>query len=105
MKLQLTKNENGFKRPRKPIDHFKQCPACGDKDLIILDPDVLCSKYDWDSTAWHVSVGGMDCLKSAASEFEAGSRRSKLKAVTQKAVDQVTPETVDQIQEFRKEIS
>lgn len=52
-----------------PVDHFKKCPKCGNKDLIQLDPDVLCSSCDWDSLAWDVSRGAMDDLEQAAREI------------------------------------
>lgn len=70
MKLQLIAGPMQFREPRtKPVDHFHKCPACGCKDLIQINPDVLCSECDWDSTAWDVSRGGMDSLFSAANEF------------------------------------
>src|ERR1700739_4650418 len=79
MKLELICTPNQVsERPKKPIDHFKKCPACGG-ELIPLDPDVLCSKCSWDSAAWHVSNGGMDDIFRAAREFSAGERRSKMK--------------------------
>ena len=93
MKLALV---HGFdqtaNRPKTPIDHFKKCPACGDKELIQIDPDVVCSSCNWDSTAWHVSAGGMDDLKAAAREFEAGARRSKIKAVPKRDQNFLGPE-------------
>lgn len=52
-----------------PMDHFKKCPNCGDKNLIRLDPDVLCSSCDWDSLAWDVSRGAMNNLEQAAREI------------------------------------
>lgn len=86
MKLELVQYDDEPKRrPKKPIDHFNKCPACGDKDLIPLDPDVLCSKCDWNSLVWHVSAGGMDDMKSAMREFEAGTRRGKIKVVKPEA--------------------
>jgi hypothetical protein len=92
MKLKvLQTSESKVRRPKKPVDHIKKCPACGDKDLIVLDPDVLCSKCSWDSTFWHVAAGGMDNLEVAAREFEAGARRSKLKTI--KPESEPRPET------------
>jgi len=71
MKLQLIgcPTQEKKKSRSKPVDHFKKCPACGCNDLIEVTPDVLCSRCDWDSTAWDVSRGGMDNLYSAAKEF------------------------------------
>ena len=71
MKLRLIASQTTVsKEPRvKPVDHFKKCPACGCKELIEVNPDVLCSRCDWDSTAWDVSRGGVDNLFSAAKEF------------------------------------
>ena len=74
-------------RPPKPIDHFKCCPRCGDKELIPVDPDVVCSRCDWDSTAWHVAQGGMDSLRAAAREFEAGAKRSKIRPLPKRDQD------------------
>ncbi len=53
----------------KPVDYFKKCPKCGDRDLIHLNPDILCSSCDWDSLAWDVSRGAMDDLNQAAKEI------------------------------------
>ena len=53
----------------KPVDHFSNCPQCGCKDLLDVNPDVACMKCDWDSTSWDVSRGGMDSLGKAAREF------------------------------------
>lgn len=70
MKLQLIPRPTQERKKRvKPVDHFQKCPACGCKELIDVKPDVLCSRCDWDSTAWDVSRGGMDNLYSAAKEF------------------------------------
>jgi len=81
MKLEMIcTTEQVIKRPKKPIEHFKKCPACGDA-LIPVDPDVICSTCSWDSTAWHVSTGAMDNLGAAAREFTAGELRSKMKIV------------------------
>lgn len=71
MKLSLkTKNDSEKTSKRtKPVDHFKKCPQCGATDLIQINPDVLCSSCDWDSTAWDVSRGAMDNLELAAKEI------------------------------------
>ena len=71
MKIELktqTITESKAKRT-KPVDFFKKCPKCGDKDLIHLDPDVLCTSCDWDSLLWDVSRGSMNDLEQAAREI------------------------------------
>lgn len=62
----------GTEKPVKrttPMDHFKKCPKCGDKNLIAINPDVLCSVCDWDSLSWDVSRGAMNNLEQAAREI------------------------------------
>ena len=88
MKLALVCLNEPVKRPKKPIDHFKKCPACGDQDLILLNPDVLCSKCSWDSTSWHVSTGAMDNLQVAVNEFLAPVRRAKIKVIKSEPKEQ-----------------
>lgn len=71
MKMELRTIEGIEKTAKrtKPVDYFKKCPKCGDRDLIHLNPDVLCSSCDWDSLAWDVSRGAMDDLDQAAKEI------------------------------------
>jgi hypothetical protein len=80
-------SDQATSRPPTPVDHFKCCPRCGDKELIRVDPDVVCSSCDWDSTAWHVDQGGMDSLRAAAREFEAGAKRSKIRPLPRRDQD------------------
>lgn len=69
MSLRTIKVQESTAKRTKPVDHFKKCPKCGDRDLIQLDPDVLCSSCDWDSLAWDVSRGAMNDLEQAAREI------------------------------------
>lgn len=58
------------KRKRvRPTESFKACPGCGDKGLIPVGPDVLCSRCDWNSCLWDIQRGGMNNLEAAAREF------------------------------------
>lgn len=69
--LEQTHEDHKLKaKPRKtPLDHFKQCPQCGDSELTPIGPDVVCMECCWDSTAWDVSQGGMDNAFYAAKEY------------------------------------
>ena len=88
MKLSLIQGcDQPASRPKKPIDHFKCCPRCGDKDLINVNPDIVCSRCDWDSTAWHVAQGGMDDLRGAERESRAGAKRPEIKAIPKREQD------------------
>lgn len=71
MKLELRTKEGLEKTAKrtKPVDYFKKCPNCGGRNLIHLNPDVLCSSCDWDSLAWDVSRGAMDDLDQAVKEI------------------------------------
>ena len=68
MKLCALEEPKTAKKRTRPVDYFKKCPKCGEKELIKLDPDVLCSSCDWDSLAWDVSRGAMDNITQAAKE-------------------------------------
>lgn len=68
-KLRTIKCLSHTKKRTKPIDYFKKCPKCGEQHLIHLNPDVLCSSCDWDSSSWDVSRGAMDDLVKAAEEI------------------------------------
>ena len=50
------------------VDPLK-CPNCGGRNLIHLNPEVLCSSCDWDSLALDVSRGAMDDLDQAVKEI------------------------------------
>ena len=81
MKLVLRKEE---KTKLKTADeHFKSCPACGEKELIKVSPEVLCATCDWGSMAWSISRGVMDNPFSAAMEFD----RAEIKYRKRTAVD------------------
>ncbi len=41
-------------------DTFKSCPACGSKDLIPFEADLLCARCNWDSCKVSVDAGLMD---------------------------------------------
>ena len=67
MKLQLLAIQTQEK-PKNATAHFKKCPACGNKNLIELEPEVLCGSCDWTSCSWSVSRGAMDNLHAAAAQ-------------------------------------
>lgn len=69
MKLRTIEGLEKTATRTNPVDYFKKCPSCGERDLIHLNPDVLCSSCDWDSLAWDVSRGAMDDLNRAAKEI------------------------------------
>ncbi|MGE0633881.1 MAG: hypothetical protein AB7O96_15810 [Pseudobdellovibrionaceae bacterium] len=77
MKLRLML-QNEYKQ-KSAIEHFKKCPACGEKNLIECNPEVICSRCDWTSCAWSVSRGAMDNLFSAALEDAKIQRKIELK--------------------------
>ena len=66
------------KKRIKPVDYFKRCPKCN-CELIVIDPDVLCSTCDWDSTLWDVSRGAMDNMITASKEQELARSRPRKK--------------------------
>lgn len=66
------------KRKRvRPTEAFTACPGCGDKNLIPVGPDVLCSRCDWNSCLWDIQRGGMNNLEAAAREFFGVSKDTK----------------------------
>lgn len=69
LRLQYVPTKERKQKRIRPVNHFSKCPKCGDAELIRLDPDVLCSKCDWDSCLWDVQRGGMNNLEAAAREF------------------------------------
>lgn len=79
MKIELlTKTEQiTVKRRTRPVDYFKKCPKCGEKELIHVEADLLCTSCDWDSLAWDVSRGAMDDLQSAAKELFTSQAKEK----------------------------
>lgn len=74
------------KRKRvRPTEAFKACPGCGDKNLIAVGPDVLCSRCDWNSCLWDIQRGGMNNLEAAAREFFGDSKAAKTTGQTTSA--------------------
>ena len=63
MKIEIqpqTRSTAAKKIKKLAVDRFKTCPACGSKDLIPFQADVLCARCSWDSCKVSVDSGLMD---------------------------------------------
>ncbi|MGZ3772725.1 MAG: hypothetical protein ACXVCY_07665 [Pseudobdellovibrionaceae bacterium] len=68
MNLSLSLLNLQIQKPKDVSTLFKCCPACGSKDLIFIQPEVLCQKCDWETTLRSVQAGNMDHLFKAYKE-------------------------------------
>lgn len=69
---------------KRAVDHFKRCPLCGDADMIVSAPELVCSKCAWTSAEWSVAHGRMDNIWSAIHEDRVEAERERANRVSRR---------------------
>lgn len=58
--IETTNYRTANQNSKAPRDVFTQCIACGCKELLYVDRDVICMKCDWNSLKADVEAGGFE---------------------------------------------